>query len=110
MTDTNLTRAEALERSSHVRVASYDVHVDLSDALALAPTFLSTTTVRFSADPGTSTWIDIVAPAVRHAVLNGVELDPASFAELLADELVVLEVVDSIGHETVRKTLKKKTA
>ena len=27
--------------------------------------------------------------------------------ELLADELVALEVVDSISHETVRKTLKK---
>jgi hypothetical protein len=27
--------------------------------------------------------------------------------QLLADELVVLEVVDSISHETVRKTLKK---
>ncbi len=29
--------------------------------------------------------------------------------QLLADELVVLEVVDSIGAETVRKTLKKTT-
>src|SRR5207302_1142431 len=28
--------------------------------------------------------------------------------QLLADELVALEVVDSISHETVRKTLKKK--
>ena len=27
--------------------------------------------------------------------------------QLLADELVTLEVVDSISHETVRKTLKK---
>ena len=27
--------------------------------------------------------------------------------QLLADELVVLEVIDSISHETVRKTLKK---
>lgn len=27
--------------------------------------------------------------------------------QLLADQLVVLEVVDSISHETVRKTLKK---
>ena len=27
--------------------------------------------------------------------------------QLLADELVALEVVDSISHETVRKTLKK---
>ena len=27
--------------------------------------------------------------------------------QLLADQLVALEVVDSISHETVRKTLKK---
>ena len=27
--------------------------------------------------------------------------------QLLADELVTLNVVDSISHETVRKTLKK---
>ena len=27
--------------------------------------------------------------------------------QLLADELITLEVVDSISHETVRKTLKK---
>ena len=27
--------------------------------------------------------------------------------QLLADEMVALEVVDSISHETVRKTLKK---
>ncbi len=27
--------------------------------------------------------------------------------QLLADNLVALEVVDSISHETVRKTLKK---
>src|SRR5207302_9919973 len=27
--------------------------------------------------------------------------------QLLADELVALEIVDSISHETVRKTLKK---
>jgi len=29
--------------------------------------------------------------------------------QLLADELVALEVVESISHETVRKTLKKTT-
>ena len=36
---------------------------------------------------------------------------PAGFAHwtlhLLADQMVVLEIVDSISHETVRKTLKK---
>ena len=80
MTDTNITRDEAQERSSQVRVSRYDVHVDLSDVRAVdAATFRSTTTARFTAEPGGSTWIDVVAPALRRAVLNGVELDVASF-------------------------------
>ena len=73
MTDTNITRDEAQERSSQVRVSRYDVHVDLSDVRAVdAATFRSTTTARFTAEPGGSTWIDVVAPALRRAVLNGV--------------------------------------
>ena len=106
MTDTNLTRAEALDRSSHVRVTSYDVHVDLSDALALGPTFASTTTVRFTADAGTGTWIDLVAPSVRRAVLNGVELDPSSFTgtrlplPALAADNELLVVADCVYMRT----------
>jgi aminopeptidase N len=80
VTDTNITRAEAQERSSLVQVSRYDVHVDLTDVRAAdSATFPSTTTARFSAQPGASIWIDVVAPALRRAVLNGVELDVSAF-------------------------------
>ncbi|HSN06510.1 MAG TPA: aminopeptidase N [Candidatus Angelobacter sp.] len=99
MTDTNITRAEARERSSLVRVSRYDVHVDLSDArTAGSATFPSTSRVSFTAEPGASTWIDIVAPSVRRAALNGVELDPSTFTgtrlplpALAADNELVVE-------------------
>ena len=78
MTDTNITRGEAAERSALVAVVSYDVHVDLS-ASATSTTFRSTTTVTFTATPGTSTWIDLIAERVRSAVLNGRTLDPSTF-------------------------------
>ena len=45
-------------------------------------TFASTTTVRFScADPGASTFIDLIAPRVRSVLLNGRRLDPAEVAD-----------------------------
>ena len=81
MSDTNITRAEAAERSALLAVAAYDVHVDLSDVRSeVATTFPSTTTVSFTARAGSETWIDIVAPSLRRAVLNGVELDLTSFS------------------------------
>jgi aminopeptidase N len=99
VTDTNITRAEAQERSTQLAAHRYDVHVDLTGVRdADAATFRSTTTARFSAVPGTSTWIDLVAPAVRRAVLNGVELDAASFTgtrlplpDLEAENVLVVE-------------------
>jgi aminopeptidase N len=99
VTDTNITRAEAAARSALVEVRGYDVHVDLTRAPADdSPTFPSTTTVSFTAAAGSSTWIDLIAPAVRRAVLNGVELDVATFTgtrlplpELAADNVLVVE-------------------
>ena len=79
MTATNITRAEAAERSALVAVQGYEVEVDLSSAMTEGATFGSRTTVRFTARPGASTWIDIVAPALRGAELNGVPLDVAAF-------------------------------
>ncbi|GAA3580844.1 aminopeptidase N [Amycolatopsis ultiminotia] len=86
----NLTRDEAKQRSGLLEVASYDIELDLTDGRG-GPgekTFLSTTTVRFSAArPGASSWIDLVAEGVRSAVLNGTELDVHGYAE---DKGVVL--------------------
>jgi len=72
---TNLTREEAAERARLLHVASYDVTLDLT---AGPDTYASTTLVRFAcAEPGASTFADLVAPAVHEVVLNGRSLDVA---------------------------------
>ncbi|PSL00818.1 membrane alanyl aminopeptidase [Murinocardiopsis flavida] len=71
----NLTRDEARERARILDVASYNVTLDLTTG---DQTFASTTVVRFDcAEPGAATFIDLVAPSVHRATLNGVDLDPA---------------------------------
>ncbi|GAA3813114.1 aminopeptidase N [Cellulomonas soli] len=81
----NLTRAEARERASVVRTASYDVTLDLSRS---PKTFASRTVVRFSATPGAGTFVDLVAPAVHAITLNGHALDPAA---VFSDSRIALE-------------------
>lgn len=70
----NLTRAEAIERTATLSVNSYDVALDLTTS---ETTFAATTTVSFSAQEGSSSFIDAVTDAVHQVTLNGVELDPA---------------------------------
>ncbi|PZR55193.1 aminopeptidase N [Xylanimonas oleitrophica] len=82
----NLTRAEATERADVVTaVESYAIALDLTTG---PTTFASTTTIRFSAREGASTFLDLVAPAVRSVTLNGRELDPAA---VFADSRIALE-------------------
>jgi aminopeptidase N len=69
----NLTRAEAIERTATLTDKDYDVTLDLTRS---AETFPSTTTVRFSAKEGSSSFIDAVTDKVHRVTLNGVELDP----------------------------------
>ena len=61
------------------------------------------------AEPPTPPKLDGAAEAKLIAMRLG--KPPAGYGhwtlQLLADELVALEVVDAISHETVRKTLKK---
>ncbi|BDZ40741.1 aminopeptidase N [Paraoerskovia sediminicola] len=81
----NLTRTEASERAALVDVQTYDVALDLTTG---PTTFSSTTVVRFTAQDGAATFIDLVAPAVREVVLNGRSLDPA---EVFADSRIALD-------------------
>ncbi|PPF27457.1 MULTISPECIES: aminopeptidase N [unclassified Rathayibacter] len=74
----NLTRSEAQERASLIQVHDYDIALDLTRG---AETFLSTTTVRFSATEGASSFIDAVTGTVHSVTLNGAELDPADVAD-----------------------------
>jgi aminopeptidase N len=73
---TNLTRDEATARAAAVTVDHYDVTLDLTTS---ETTFRSTSTVTFRSDtPGTSTFIDLIAPSVEAITLNGEALDPAT--------------------------------
>ncbi len=73
----NLTRAAAAERSSIVSTSSYDIAIDVTDG-AGGPgekTFASTSTVTFTAEPGSSTFIDFVGDGIVSARLNDRRLD-----------------------------------
>ncbi|QTX04558.1 aminopeptidase N [Agromyces archimandritae] len=74
----NLTRVEAEERAALVTVHDYDVVLDLTTG---PETFLSDTTVRFTASAGASTFIDAITRTVHSVVLNGQELDPAAVSD-----------------------------
>ena len=74
----NLTRLEATKRSATVHTRSYDVVLDLTHGETV---FRSTTTVRFTATPGASTFIDLIAPTVHSITLNGCALDPTEVYE-----------------------------
>lgn len=78
----NLTRDEAMARSAALQTQSYEVEVDLTGRAVTDPelTFVSTSVARFSAEAPTATHIDLIAERVISATLNGVELDPATFA------------------------------
>ncbi|MEX5274359.1 aminopeptidase N [Kocuria sp. CPCC 205235] len=76
MVQSSLTRAEATTRAEQIRVASYDVTVDLSGALDPAQTtFGSQVTVRFTAEDGAETFIDFIHDSISLVELNGDELD-----------------------------------
>ncbi|WP_020577297.1 aminopeptidase N [Actinopolymorpha alba] len=80
MPGTNLTRDEAHARARLLSVSGYEVDLDLTSATNPdATTYQSTTVIRFScAEPGASTFVDLIAPNVREVTLNGTTLDPAS--------------------------------
>nr|WP_217274370.1 aminopeptidase N [Rathayibacter sp. VKM Ac-2835] len=88
----NLTRSEAQERASLIQVDVYDVALDLTRG---AETFRSTTTVRFKATEGASSFIDAITKTVHTVTLNGVELDPADVADGVRIRL------DSLAAENV---------
>ncbi|GAA4876010.1 aminopeptidase N [Saccharopolyspora cebuensis] len=84
MAPPNLTREQAEQRAALLQVDSYVVDLDLSGGAGgpEVETFGSTTAVRFrSAEVGADTWIDLIAPRIRSAVLNGIELDLADYDE-----------------------------
>ena len=81
---TNLTREEAAERARLVSVSSYEVELDLTTG---SETFASTSVVRFSAEPGSTTFVDLVATAVERDRPQRPALDPAA---VFADSRIAL--------------------
>lgn len=80
----NLTRLEAQERAAFLAVESYAVALDLTTG---DETFRSATTVTFTADGGTSTFIDAITHRVHSVTLNGAELDVAEVSDGLRIQL-----------------------
>ncbi len=73
MTVPALTRDEAAQRAALLSVQSYDIELDLTTSPS---TFACTTTIRFTAhEPGARTWVDLIAPTVMSATLNGDPVD-----------------------------------
>jgi aminopeptidase N len=88
----NLTRDEAAARSALVKVASYQVGLDLVSS-GSDETFDSVSTVRFDcAAPGSSTFINLTAPAVREVTLNGA---PVSLDAFDGDRITLHELAAS---------------
>lgn len=92
----NLTREEARERAEHISVDSYEVDLDLTRGDRI---FGSTTTLRFTAREGASTFLDAVTDKVHRITVNGEEVDPAANADgvritlpkLAAENVVTIE-------------------
>ncbi|MEV6170503.1 aminopeptidase N [Streptomyces sp. NPDC051954] len=102
----NLSRDEARERAALLSVDGYDVSLDVRTAIGDGDsesgsprTFRSVTTIRFRcAEPGATSFADLIAPSVTAVSLNGRDLDPSevfdgtriTLEDLAADnELVV---------------------
>ena len=68
-----LSHDEAAGRAALLDVQAYGIELDLTTSEV---TFASTTTVEFRCTtPGASTWIDLIAPTVVSATLNGDPID-----------------------------------
>ncbi|YCH08654.1 aminopeptidase N [Arthrobacter sp. alpha11c] len=76
MSNHNLSRDEAATRSALITTHSYDVTLDVRDAADPATAgYPSTSTIRFSAIPGSATFLDFISGGVQSVVLNGKALD-----------------------------------
>ncbi len=94
----NLTRVEALTRSSHITVKSYDIEIDVR-AASSSPTFTSTSTIKFVAEGTKETFVDAIATTVHSVTLNGEQLDPE---KVYADSRIILTSLKSENTLTVR--------
>ena len=82
MSNHNLSRDEAATRSALITTHSYDVTLDVRDAEDPAvPGYPSTSTITFSAMPGSATFLDFIHGGVQSVILNGQPLDVGSVVD-----------------------------
>ncbi len=97
MPGNNLSRAEAADRSAHLKVHHYDVTLDVTTG---EETFYSKSKVTFACSkPGYSTFIDAVGKRLISATLNGKSIEASEFTgqslflkDLQAENELVVEV------------------
>ncbi|MEO6116307.1 MAG: aminopeptidase N [Pseudolysinimonas sp.] len=89
----NLTRLEAQERKAILSVESYVIDLDLTTG---PDTFRSTTTVTFTAQGGTTTFLDAVTSTVHSVTVNGTTVEPEK-----ASDNVRIELEGLVEHNTV---------
>src|SRR5690242_401128 len=76
MPPAEITRTETAERARLLSVDSYDVSLDFTRG---GEVFGSVSVVRFGcAEPGASSYADLIAANVREITLNGAAMDPAA--------------------------------
>ncbi|MBL0747698.1 aminopeptidase N [Nocardioides baculatus] len=98
----SLRQEEAIERAALLSVTSYDIAIDLTD-LPDGPAFRAVSTVRFTATPGASTFVDCCAE-VESATLNGEPLPAAEEGRIALsglrddNELVIASVQSDTEH------------
>ena len=91
----NLTRQDAQQRAGLLRVDSYDVLLDLTDADGgpSERTFRCRTTITFTANrPGASTFLDVIAERFHEVSLNGRPVDVSGYEP--ADGIVLAELAE----------------
>jgi len=97
MPGNNLSRAEAADRSAHLKIHNYEVTLDVTTG---DNTFYSKSKVTFACSkPGYSTFIDAVGKRLISATLNGKSIDSSEFTgqslflkDLQAENELVVEV------------------
>ncbi len=97
----NLTREDARVRADLLKIESYDVVLDLTDGGGKPSerTFRSTVTIRFTAEPGRSTFLDVIADSFHAVTLNGADVDVSGYepengivlTPLAAENVVVVD-------------------
>ncbi|MEV7604303.1 aminopeptidase N [Paenarthrobacter sp. NPDC089322] len=102
MSNHNLSRDEAAIRSALITTQSYDVTLDVRDAADPAVAgYPSTSTILFSAEPGSATFLDFISGGVDSVVLNGVPLD---VTRVVDRDRIVLEGLAAENEVTVSGT------